>query len=350
MRLTLVSNLVGNEILAKNIITEDGKLLLKHGERVNQEHISNLKKYKIFFVYIEDEDLEDIYEDTYLNSLKETALKSMPDIFNNLLTGNTEFINEALVSVYELIDYISGEDTINTNLYEVKNYDNYTYIHCLDTCIMSTFLGARLHYDKENLRNLALAALFHDIGKTKISSSIINKKGLLTKNEFDIIKLHPFYSKEIISKIPSIPACVIDGVAQHHEKFDGTGYPFRISGNEISEYARLISICDVFTAVSSNRNYRNRFDPYEAYELILSSSSTYFDPKLVELFKNTFSVYPLGSCLKLSNGIEGFVVKQNPGFPDRPVLRVIYDINKHKITPYEINLLKNTNITVISVL
>jgi HD-GYP domain-containing protein (c-di-GMP phosphodiesterase class II) len=349
MRLALVRNLIGNEILSKNVINQDGKLILKVGEILNQELISKLKNSKIFFVYIEDKDLEDVYEDRYLNTLKQTTLENMPNIFNNILTGEHESIENSLNSVYDLIDYIIKEGCVNTNLYEVKNYDNYTYIHCVDTCIMSTFLGTSMHYDKEKLKNLALTALLHDIGKTKIPNYIINKKEPLTKNEFETIMLHPFYSKEILSKIPSIPSCVIDGVAQHHERFDGKGYPFKIKGKKISEFARIITICDVFTAVSANRSYRNRFAPYEAYELVLSSSGTQFDPDIIDIFKNTFSVYPLGCCLKLSNGFEGFVVKQNLGFPDRPTVRITYDKNKKKISPYEINLVENTNITVISI-
>lgn len=349
MRLSLVRSLKDNEILAKNVLSYDGKILLKRGTKITREYISMLIQRSVFFVYVEDELLDDIFEDTHLSNLKELTLQNIPSIFNDVITCNISGVKESMNTINNLIDYIIKQGCVNTNLYEIKNYDNYTYIHCVDTCIMATFLGTNMDYNKTQLRLLGLAAFFHDIGKTKIPSSIINKKDKLTNKEFEQIKLHPFYGKEILSKLDHMPSSVIDGVAQHHEKFDGTGYPFGLKGTEISEFARIISICDVFTAVSANRSYRSRFNPNNAYELILSSSNTHFDKKIVKMFRNTFSVYPLGCCVKLSNGLEGFVVKQNQYFPDRPILRITYDKNKNKITPYEINLLSNTNITIISV-
>lgn len=144
---------------------------------------------------------------------------------------------------------------------------------------------------------------------------------------------------------------VIDGVFNHHERYDGSGYPRGLKGNEISQFGRIISICDVFTAVSANRSYRLRFKPNEAYELILSGSGSMFDPDFVDEFRNTFFIYPLGSCVRLSNGVEGYVVKQNKSFPDRPVIRVIYEKDKaNSISPYEIDLLQHNDIIIEEVI
>ena len=109
-----------------------------------------------------------------------------------------------------------------------------------------------------------------------------------------------------------------DVVLEHHEKVDGTGYPYGLKGDKISKYAKIACISDVYDAIVSDRVYRKGFAANEAYEFILGGGETYFDMQLVQVFKNNFSLYPLGACVKLSNGLEGFVVEHTKGFPDRP--------------------------------
>jgi HD-GYP domain-containing protein (c-di-GMP phosphodiesterase class II) len=128
---------------------------------------------------------------------------------------------------------------------------------------------------------------------------------------------------------------------------DGRGYLKGLKENEINEYAKVITVCDVFTAISANRCYRPRFAPNEAYEYILIGSNTIFSRAVVDKFKETFAIYPLGCCVRLSNGIIGFVIKQNMGFPDRPVLRIVNNAkSKTSINPYELDLLSEINVVI----
>lgn len=350
MKLSFLQNIKVNEILAKDILDGEGNILLKSGTKLSKSNIHTLRSYNIFLVYIEDNNLSDIHHDKHFSKLKQNTLQKLPKVFDQLVTSDYVSCYDSLNTVEHMIDYIIDEGNINTNLYEVNSYDNYTYIHSVDTSIMSVLLGLSLGLDKKNLKDLGTSAILHDIGKTKIPNSIINKKGPLTEEEFKEIKKHPIYGKEILSKTLLIPTNIINGVAHHHEKVNGTGYPYGLKNDNISEFGKIISICDVFTAVSANRSYRHRFNPNEAYELILSGSGTCFDEELVSTFRKTFSIYPLGSCIKLSNGVEGYVVKQNSNFPDRPIIRVTYDfLSKEPISPYEINLLDSLNITITSI-
>lgn len=349
MRLELLKNIKENETLAKSIVDNNGKVLLKSGTKLTHNFILHLLNYGVFFVYVEDENFEDIYEDKYLSELKQTTLELLPNIFNDLLNDNGKNALDSLKTVEELINYVIKDGNVNTNLYEVKTYDNYTYIHCVDTCIMSIFLGTSLKFNYNDIKDLGLGALLHDIGKIKISNSIINKTSSLTEDEFDIIKHHPLLGKEILINTGIVKNSILDGVSQHHEKVDGTGYPYGLKENEISKQSKVISVCDVFTALSANRSYRNRYDPNEAYEHILSHCNTHFNKSVVEKFKETFAIYPLGSRVKLSNGIEGYVVKQNRFFPDRPIVRIVYGKNiNDKIPFYEINLLEHNNLVIKS--
>lgn len=355
MKIILVENLKGTEKLSFDVCDNQGRILIKAGTILTKQHINKLHDHCIFSVKIDgysDNYLEykSNLKDEYMESLKNSSLKNIPIMFDKIVNGNFDKPEEYTDNVYSMVDHILEEGSVNTNLFEIKSYDDYTYIHCVDTCIMAVFLGSSLHLPMDTLRDLSVAAILHDIGKTKISNSIITKQGKLTNEEFAIIKNHTLYGEEILSKISSIPQIVVDSVGQHHEKFNGKGYPRELSGDQINIFARIISICDVFTAVSANRSYRNRFNPYDAYELILSSAGTQFDPKLVHCFKDTFSVYPLGCSLILSNGLEGIVIGQNKGFPDRPIVKIFKKFNNDIFAPFELNLLEHINVTVKDVL
>lgn len=351
MKMVFVRDLGTDVTIGKSIYDSFGKLLVKAGTKTTKENIEFLKRNMIFIIYIEDDKLEDVKIDEELDKIKVKTLEKMPGIFSTLCSGDVESAKEAMQSMNNLVDYISAEGDLNINLYELKTYDQYTYIHCIDTGIMACFLGKRMGYNKEKIKSLTISALLHDIGKTKISNELINKKEKLTEEEFETLKLHPEYGKMILEQLGILSGDIVNGVYQHHERYDGTGYPKGLRKSEISEFAKIISICDVFTAVSANRSYRRRFDPNEAYELILSGSGSMFDPNVVEKFRMAFFVYPLGACVKLSNGIEGYVVKQNESFPDKPIIRVTYDINTGKpISPYEINLVEKYNIVISGVI
>lgn len=352
MRLEFINRVTEYDVLGKHVLTDDGRILLRSGVKLTNAYIEKLKHLGVLYIYVEDERLDDIQrEDEKLSELKQITMRSMSKIVKNVSSGNCKDTEKSLRVVENLIDYIIELGDVNTSLFDIKTYDNYTYIHCLDTGIMSTFLGLAANYKESSLKELGIAAILHDIGKTKISSRIINKKGSLTKEEFEEMKKHPMYGMEILKKNINVTELILKAVVQHHERVDGKGYPYGLTGKEISKSGKIVCICDVYDAVSNDRSYRERFSPSDAYELILAGSGTIFEEELVKLFKQTFAVYPLGCCLKLSNGIEGYVIKQNKGFPDRPVIRVLYDsFSREPIPFYEVDLLFNCDIVVESVI
>lgn len=351
MRLEFIDRVKENDILGKSILTNEGNVLLRSGVKLTNQYIKNLRKLGVLYVYIEDDRLDDIdIEDERLCSLKQQTMKNMNKIIKNLNNANKKEAKNSLRIVENLVEYIIESGDINKSLYDIKTYDNYTYVHCIDTGIMATFLGESMGFDLDELIELGKGAILHDIGKIKIPSKIINKKGKLTKEEFLEIKNHPIYGKEILVKNMYISDVVIDAVEQHHEKIDGSGYPYSLKGNQISKFGKVVCICDVYDAVSNDRSYRKKFSPNEAYELILGGSGSMFDEKIVMKFKETFVIYPLGSCVRLSNEVEGYVVRQNKGFPDRPVIRVLYDSEtREPIQFYEIDLLERLDIVIESI-
>lgn len=352
MRLEFIDRVKEKDVLARNILTNDGKILLRAGVQLNNRYVEKLKELGVFFVYIEDYRLEDIMiEDSRLLELKQNAMKNMSNIMKNIYSFNNKGIYDSLNVIEELVDYIIDMGDVNKSLYDIQTYDNYTFIHSLDTCIMASFLGISSGFSEKELKELAVGAILHDIGKTKISAKIINKDGPLSDDEFDEIKKHPIYGEEILSKNIHIPRNAIKAVLQHHERVDGSGYPYRLLNNEISKFGKIVCICDVYDAISNDRIYRKKFSPNEAYELILAGSGSAFDNTLVQNFRETFAVYPLGCCVRLSNSVEGYVVRQNKNFPDRPVLRILYDYESRLPIPfYEINLLEINSLVIVSII
>lgn len=351
MRLEFLKNIKGEEILAKDIIDGNGEVLLRAGVKICSDLASRLMRYGFFMIYVEDERFSEISKFKDLTELKRVTLEMMPNLFNDLLEGDKGATKESIKMIEELVEDIVNENSINVNLYEVKSYDNYTYIHCVDTSIMSIYLGNCLKLDPCQVKELGLSAIFHDIGKIKIPNEIINKKEALTEEEFKIIKNHPLYGKEILDKNGMFSEKIMNGVLHHHERIDGKGYPQGLNGNSISDYGKIITVSDVFTAVSANRSYRERFNPKEAYELILSGVGTIFDRGVIEKFKENFAIYPLGCCVKLSNGIEGYVIKQNKNLPDRPIIRVVYDSDtREPIEFYDVDLMKKLSWTIETIM
>lgn len=351
MRLEFINRVRENDVLGKSILTSDGKILLKAGIKLTNKYITKLQEIGVFYIYVEDERLDDVQvEDEQLTELKQVTMKSMSEIVKNIHSCNGKELRQSLGIVEDLVEYIIDLGDVNTSLYDIKTYDNYTYMHSLDTCIMTSFLGLSSNFKEHELKELGVGAVLHDVGKTMVPNKILNKNGRLTEDEFNEIKKHTVYGGEIVRKNMSIPRSVIDIVEQHHERVDGRGYPYGLEGNNISKFAKVVCICDVYDAVSNDRCYRKKFSPNDAYELILAGSGTSFDEKLVKSFKSTFAIYPLGCCVRLSNGEEGYVIRQTEGFPDRPVIRIFYDSKTMSPMPfYEIDLLKNPSLVITSI-
>lgn len=348
MRLELINRVAEGEVLGRSILSSDGKVLLRAGITLTSQYINKLMELGVFYVYIDDDRLEDVrVEDERLLEIKKDTIKNMSLIMKNVNNCSKLEFKKSLRKVEELIEYIIDDGEVNTSLYDIKTYDNYTYLHSIDTGIMAAFMGLGFNLKENELKELGIGAVLHDIGKTKIDYKIITKPGALTDEEFAEMRKHPVYGAELLRKNYLIPDSVVKIVEQHHERVDGRGYPRGLRDNAINKFASIVSVCDVYDAVSNDRSYRKKLKPNECYELILAGSGTAFDEEVVRKFRETFAVYPLGCCLKLSSGIEGYVIKQNKNFPDRPIIRVLYDTETKKpISFYEIDLLQENCLTV----
>lgn len=340
MRLEFIDKVREGDILGKSIFTNDGQVLLRKGIKLTKNYIKKLKTLEVYYMYIQDERLKDVdIEDAKLNELKIDAVKVMTKVVKFVngekiidLKGASEVIENMIYNMVNL-------EYINNGLMDIKTYDNYIFVHSIDVATMAMFMGLDLKLKKSDIIDLGLAALLHDIG-------MVNIPKMELKRDSSKIKDHPTLGQIILMKNYKINEKVIRGVLEHHERCDGSGYPQSLKGNEISILGKILGVCDSYDRLISLKNSKV-VKPNEAYNIILSKGAMSFDADVIKSFRRTFSVYPLGSCVRLSNGIEGYVIKQNKGYPDRPVIRVIYDtLTKDALPFYEVDLLKVLNLTV----
>ncbi|KZL94119.1 HD-GYP domain-containing protein [Clostridium magnum] len=352
MKLEVINRLKGDEVLGRNIFTNDGKILLRAGTKLSSGYINKMREMGVFYVYVEDERLDDVeVEDESISRLKQHTMESMSKIMKNTaIIADKKAMGEYVKTVEDLISYISENKEITKSLYDIQTHSNSNYVHSISVCIISAIIGQGMRMDSSAIKELGVAAILHDIGKTQLPKKIIEKQGSLTGEELNQYKEHPYLGAMLLKKNIRMSDNIIKGVQQHHERVDGKGYPYGLTGKSINRFARVICVSDVYDTITNSKDYKKAFSPNDAYELILAGSGTIFDEEVVQSFRKSFSVYPLGCCVKLSDRVEGYVVRQNQNFPDRPVIRVIQDIEtKEDIDPYEIDLVRSTNLVITSI-
>lgn len=216
--------------------------------------------------------------------LKETAFVHVNDLFTK--SDISPVVAEAGELVEEMVNFLSADIGATSSLMRLSVHDYYTYNHCVDVSVYAIVLARKVYGDsnKELLIAAGLGGLLHDIGKRKVDFNIINKKSSLTTDEWSEIKRHPEYGRDFLDDIASIPDKTKLMVFEHHENFDGTGYPRGLKGDEISNLARIVSIADVFDALTTNRSYHKAVSSKEAMDLMFGMQPGKFDPDLFQSF------------------------------------------------------------------
>ncbi|KUO78358.1 MAG: phosphohydrolase [Desulfosporosinus sp. BRH_c37] len=352
MRMVNSQYVAEGSVLARPVINSSGRILLQAGIRLTASYIERLKDMGYDILFIEDDRLEDVeFYTTITSQTREAAYKTIENVCKYIESGNETSIKVSSIqeTIQEMLNDLLSSDDILGNLTEIQGYDDYTFHHCINTTIIGLVLGIASGYSENKLLELGMGVLMHDIGKIKVPESILNKKTPLLAEEFGEIKHHTTYGFDILRKNNDLSLLSAHIAFQHHERWDGSGYPRGLKGSELHEYGRLAAIADVYEALTSKRVYRNAIEPNEAYEYIISQGNKHFDPQVLEIFKRHIAVYPSGSGVLLSNGQRGNVVKQNSAFPNRPFVRVFFESEKALATPINYNLADYPSIMIVAV-
>lgn len=346
MRLIHIDKLTADMKLAKDVVYQNNRKLLVQGCTNINKYSTKLKNLGINYVYIDDEISKGIeIKEVVTQETKDKSKIVIEKTIKNITLNKQPNMTIVKDSISNMLEEILNNKQILLNLTDIKNNDDYTFLHSVNVAVISLVIGKLLNYDKEKMMNLGTGALLHDIGKAFIPPEILNKPDKLTDEEFEIMKQHTTLGYEVLKNNSEINPTSRIIILTHHEKVDGSGYPLKLKGNDLHEFAKIIAIADVFDALTSDRVYRPKWPTYEAIEYLISLAGTHFDVDLIKIFTQNVAAFPNGTLVKLSTGETGIIINQNKDFPNRPLVKIIKDKDGNSIDKI-INLMKEISIII----
>lgn len=313
------------DVIAKDVISDKGLILATENLVLNDFIISKLKTIGINTIWIfkDSRRTYSYYEkkEKIVQGYKETVL-SVKHLLNRIAAGK-RFEYKEIRRVAESINNSSDSvDIIMQYLNELKGYDDYTYSHCVNVGFYSMLIGRRLHMQDSRLIDLIQTGLLHDIGKIKIDNELLNKVEPLTDEEMETIRKHSNYGYEILNESPHFGDDIKNAVLMHHERIDGSGYPLGAKDEKIGEYAKIVAVADVYDAMTSDRPYKKKVTPFEAFDMFLTSGLGIFDTLVLQTFLLNFSTHLVGAKVELETGEVGEIVYIPPHEIINPIIRV----------------------------
>ncbi|MDP9507110.1 HD-GYP domain-containing protein [Pseudomonas protegens] len=249
--------------------------------------------------------------------------KAVTAMFQEVRMGQALEMQQAEDLVLQIGQSLLRHPDALISLARLKSADDYTYMHSVAVCALMLATARQLGLSEDYIRLAGIAGLLHDVGKLTIPDSILNKPQKLSDTEFERVKLHPEAGGAILRQSPDVDALVLDVCLHHHEKADGSGYPHRLAGNQISLFAQMGAVCDVYDAVTSNRPYNRGWDPAEAIQR-MSTWKGHFDQRVFQAFVKSVGIYPVGALVRLESGRLAVVIEQNPKSLLTPKVRVFF--------------------------
>ncbi len=322
-------------VVGKSIEDRLGRHLIESGTIINRYAIIELANYGIKTVLIKVEN----HSKTSLSPAAELAVKELRRADPStviLKTTVKKRISEGIEYIYQnpdkgeiakaaskitddLLNAIESNNAVALNINALKCSDEYTFKHSVDVATISMVIAKRQGKSKKEISEIGIAGLLHDIGKTKVPPEILNKPAKLTPEEYEIMKKHSVYSYELVSDNNDIPIDVKLGMLQHHEKMDGSGYPYGASSDHIHPYAKILTVADIYDALVTERPYKKGKSPREAIEMLMAMTEE-LDIDAMQSFMQAIILYPVDSLVQLSNGETARVVRRTPNLLLRPIV------------------------------
>ena len=215
------------------------------------------------------------------------------------------------------------------SLARIKSKDEYTFQHSVGVSALLIAFCRGLGLDDDTLRQAGIGGMVHDVGKMQTPDGILNKPGKLTDDEFSVMRHHVVASRKILEVTPNISQTALEVAAQHHERYDGSGYPDRLKGDGISRIGQMAAIIDVYDAITSDRVYHKGLAPTEALRKLFEWSKFHFNPELVHAFARVVGIYPVGALVRLESERLAVVVEQRESSMLQPLLRVVFDAKRN---------------------
>lgn len=254
----------------------------------------------------------------------ERAHDAVQDMFHDIRMGKAIDLDSAEDIAQEISDSVARNGYALISLARLKQADRYTYLHSVAVCALMSALARQLGLDDFKVRQASLAGLLHDVGKAEIPLEILNKPGNLTEAEFEVIMRHPRLGYELLLQAGITDEVVLDVCLHHHEKLNGRGYPDGKAASHISLMARMGAVCDIYDAITSNRPYKKGWDPAESIKRMHNWCGEHLDTEVLHAFVKTLGIYPIGSLVRLDNGMLGVVIAQSRATLLKPKVKAFF--------------------------
>ena len=307
-----IKDLQPGMILAQPLLNKRGDVFLARNVSVSRFMVQRIKEEQYRGAYVYDKLSKGINPKNQLPA--DVQLKAMCAL-------KDMDIDRCAYLSGEILDSLKHADNISMNINSLAAYDSPTYTHSLNVAMYAGTFGLLYGMEYERVKKLIAAALLHDIGKTKVPEDILNKPGRLSEEEFAEIKKHPQYGYNMLKDMVSISPLVRVPILEHHENYDGSGYPRGLVDKETHIFSKIIHICDIYDAMLSRRCYKDAINPGEVIDFITAHRNIMFNGELVDFFMQSLIPYPEGMLVKLSDGRTAVVASQNKGFPQSPIVR-----------------------------
>lgn len=324
MRVVCLHTRIQGEVLAMPVHGDGGRLLLNKGTRLTPRLIEVLLQRGYTRVAIEDPLLEDVEpEEAVSEETRSMAERALDMAAKKLLDGRAPDMGIVRDAVDAIIEDLKANKRTCVGVYSLRSYDESTFIHSVNVCVLSLAIAETMGYSVSEMRILGLGALLHDIGKLLVPTSILRKPGMLTDEEYELVKTHAKKGWELLANCYAAGPVAAHGALDHHERLDGSGYPRKLKGDEISEIGRVTAVADVYDAMTSDRPQRKAIFPEAVYKYMDQEKGTLFDSQAVDALFQRVALYPTGTILSLWGGFVAVVTRQDPRSNFRPFIRIV---------------------------
>lgn len=316
--------------LGVDLFNSNGVFVLPAMTLLNTEHIRLLDQHRIF---LEDLDIIEIDSAAFFHIAVDDCTTAMEMIFDQIKFSKKVPLQELRSEVIPFIDKVTEKNDFYGMLSALQSKDDYTYRHNIAVGILSTLLGKWLKMDPEELGMLTVAATLHDIGKIMIPAEILAKPGPLTDEEYEFMKKHTTIGYELIRDTVGTDHMQALVALQHHERMDGSGYPFGVLGHRITDYSKIVAVADVFHAMTSDRLYRKASPLYEVLKQMGESAFGKLDPYICRVFMDKLMQSMIGNEVELTDGRVGQIIMILPHDPIRPLVKIdqiFIDLSKER--------------------
>ncbi|TCK86771.1 HD-GYP domain-containing protein (c-di-GMP phosphodiesterase class II) [Natranaerovirga hydrolytica] len=348
MRRLSVDLIKGNEILARPVYTSTNMILLTKGVQIKKAYVNKLKEIGIEYIYVVDEYSKGvILQDSIREETRGKSKKEIKNVIETFSSQNKLELDKLIMSAENIIEDLLNQKEVVVNITDIRTKDEYIYGHSVNVCALAVLLALKAGMNRKRIKDIAIGALLHDLGKVLIPPEILEKNNRTDKEEQEY-RNHVIYGYEAVKEDIWLSPVSKVIILTHHERVNGVGYPFGWEGKKIHDSSKIVAICDTFDLLTTKKIEGKPHKVYEVIEYLVSQSGKLFDKDLVEEFIKNIAVYPSGIGVITNNNEKGIVLRQNKNIPSRPVIRIIEDKNGNQINEWkEIDLVKELTTFII---